>query len=1111
MIDRINAALTLAELDEIDKELEAMGLDARKWRFAVAKRRMALKGKVMTPAPATQPATGDLGPANAMPAFASTYGLPAPDGRRLHAYRLSADNFEALQRALKQQRTYKALESGYTPGLFVLWASEWFRRSYQGGMRTWESLTDTLGLPKPGQSEQAILRDITGSGLRQWGRPVFSDSSNQYLATLAREGGFPACAVAGGAQGWARTILEAIVQRLLGTPSAGETEALALASDQAGNLPGVFNDDEFIQLCADLALAIVKVRRDFELAASSAGIPLASWLKLNQPDWQEELPISTGEADADRLIESLIEVEVIKGSSVSVERFLQRDPSSGHWQEAVRLALDGEIAATNMSSVDTSHGRLRAFAAGAMARYFPGELALFDPPAVDARTWSARSSRDARNMRPLPFHCAVQIDLRAGSRLIAQVELPGGKPRRGQLLVCVLEEGTADTPNALRVIGSGSGSFWQPELFLQAPDNWAVRPTDDGSVEDLGTGVGATKMWRVQGGARLVDPTNDIFKILCGQTKDQSARIILTGDHPGWATVDGDVDLFVGAPHVSKNGQGELMLRQLERGSSWRPMPAGLPVGHYELGLRQDGIMIDRRRVAVLPARASIRTVITNKGAEFEVTGFDGVTISPGDDAPVQASPRGNYWQAKPQAELAYCFKARIEWTGAPHLWVTIAYPGKASIATWGGRILPDRSILTIDDLADLVAVDRGDMVLLARLRDPMRQVRSEMSWSFSREMPMSAIASDIAGMLLPASIDAEVILEMNDGINTNWHVRHFPMALKKEGSGFVTDKAIVDNEVRLCGRTFVDPVKEEDFGPYSLLSDRNHRPISVPEDLSGHWLIYLRRRSRVLTRPLYVKAGPSSKVPVGALAAAMATPLGNPQERALKDFLALAAVEEPTSTHALTELLKLVEGLRGLPPGTFNVLTKLPDFPEVLTRMAFFAQPDQRDAVMDLSLALPFAWFAIEKRHWIAAEQAFELASMHIFKELGDDAPRFAKQRIDMAKKAIVDHQPLLAAVLSRIKTVPLEEATQTFMRHATEQIQPTNGTRYRSRLGTALPAYFQRFDQSYFDTLDAPCAAALAVKGAWMPTLDDIHHMKLIARTFPTWFAEAFAIWLG
>lgn len=1102
----IAAALTLAELNLIDTELEALGPPKRKWRFAIAVRRMALEGRTTASVLPKQVPTSNTAKTTPTIAFASAYGIPAPDGRRLHSYRLKTCSFLALQKDLAQNRSYDSLNAGYIPGLFALWASEWFRRSYRGGTRTWESLVGALGMPQPGQAEQNLLRDIARCGLKQWGRDVYNNSSNQYLATLAREGGFPAYAVSSGSQGWAKAVLEAIVQRLMGTPAAGETEALALAKAQADQLPGVFSDSEFVQLCADLALAIVKVRRAYEPAANAAGLPLASWLKLNQPDWHEDLPITTGEADADRLIESLIHVEAIRGSVVSVDRFLQRDPSRGTWQEAVRLGLDGEISAATMASVDKSHGRLRAFAAGAMARHLPGELALFDPPSVDANTWSVRSSRDARSIRPLPFSCALQIDLRAGSRLISQLELPSGKPRRGQLLACVLEEGDSDAPTALRVIGSGSGSYRQPELFLLTPANWAVFPADNGTVTDIGAGVGRTKIWRVTGAARLTDPFNDIYKVLCGQSRDQSARIDLIGNHPRWASVEGDIDLYVGPLHVSKSAGGEILIRQLGSGL-WRPAPSTLPIGHYDIGLRQDGIMVDRRRIGVLPAGAAVTTIYKSSGAEFEVGGFEGVAITPCEGAPVEAFGKGERWLPKPSARMAHCFSATIEWPAVAPLTVTIAHPVEASIAKWDGSILPHRAVVTIDDLSDLLAIDKDDMVLLAHLRDPKRLVRGEMSWSFSRQMPMSAVASDIASMLL-ASIDAEVVLDMNNGINTNWYVRQFPMELKKEGVGFVASEAIVEYSVELWGRSFLNPLVERSFGPYSLLTDSNHRPISVPDDLQGDWLIYLRRGERVLTRPKYVQAAPSISAPVGILAHAMATPHGSAQDEAMNAFLVLAAGDQPESAAALAELLKLVETLNGLPPITFNVLARLTTFPSVLTGMAYCAQPDQRDAVMRLSLALPFAWFAIDKRHWIAAEEAFGRASMDLFKDLGADAMRFAKQRIEMAKAAITERQPLLASVLGACETVPLDRAAQAFMRHALDQIQITDGTRYRSRLRKSLPIYFERFEHRFFDTLDAPCAAALAVQGEWTPTPDDIHHLKLIERSFPTWFSEAFAV---
>lgn len=1093
--NRIATALDLETLTKIDKELESLGLEGRKWRFAVVQRKNALK----------KSPCNHRAPDRTAPAFAAKYGVPAPDKRRLHAYRLTTEQFHTLQKDLARYNCFEDLQRGYTPGLFVLWASEWFRRCYSGGPRRWEDLAQALDLPKPGQAEQDTLRTATKEGLRLWGRPVISDGSMQYLATIAREGGFPTCAVSEGGRGWAKAVLEAIVGSLMASPTAGEAEALELSKVQSPKLPRAFSDDEFVQLCADLALEIVKIRREAEPLAKASDLPVAAWLDLYHPDWRSSLPISTGDGEADALINTLMHVEAISGALVGVERMLLGAGNGDNWHEAVRIRLDGEISGAAMADVDSDYGRLRAFAAGLMARYIPGELALFDPPGFGDTAWTARSARHLREILALPFTCPVQLDLRAGERLVAHINLPGGKPRRGQLLVAALEEGSSEAPRALRIVGSGSGNYRQAELFLRVPENWVVTPVSDGSAVQIGHCVHNTKIWRVTGGASLVDPYNDSYRVLCGQAADNNARMEIVGKMPHWAEASDAVDLFLGPPYISRNRSGELLMRRIGK-REWQPTPPTLPVGHYEIGLRHEGILLDRRRLAVLPQEAEVKTIYRGKGAEYEISGFADVSITPSDDAPVMRTSRGDRWLPRPHANAVYRFNAQIEWPDSRPLPVSIAYPGEASLARWNGRVLPHGTILTLADMHDLVAVDRGNTKLLAHLRDPHDRGRGEMRWSFSREMPMSAVRADIASLLLPASLDAEVVLDMHNAINTHWHVRQFPLRLIKEGAGFVASEAIVEPETILCGRSIANPLHEISFGDYSLLSNANHRPVTLPAEVTGDWLIFLRNGDRVLTRPRYVEAGGKPMAPVSPLAEAMSLPHGPVQDQALDEFLKQAGSSSLEGAAALDELIGLVTSLRGLPPVTFNVLKKLPAFPQVLTRMAFRASEAQRDAVMDLAMALPFAWFTIPRNCWIDAANATGQAAMELLKELSD-APRYALEMVATCKRSLIERQPLLGPLFSQGKAIPLEEAAQAFVRHAIDRSQMSDGARYRNKLGNKLPEYFLRFDTSVLDALDAPCAAALAAMGQWCPSPDDIRHLKLMARTFPTWFSKAFA----
>src|SRR3546814_14267199 len=99
------------------------------------------------------------------------------------------------------ERMEKKLSSGLSsdwqrPSLapaFVLWAADWFRRSYQGGVQRWADIEKVLEL----HLSQGDRRDLADQGFRAWGvEPLINAPGNQRLATLARQGGFLAAATA---------------------------------------------------------------------------------------------------------------------------------------------------------------------------------------------------------------------------------------------------------------------------------------------------------------------------------------------------------------------------------------------------------------------------------------------------------------------------------------------------------------------------------------------------------------------------------------------------------------------------------------------------------------------------------------------------------------------------------------------------------------------------------------------------------------------------------------------------------------------------------------------------------------------------------------------------
>ena len=1092
---RIDEARDLHELERIDGQLAGMSDGwARPMRFKIGLKRSQLRKGSATMA-AFSAATVHPG---------KDFDLPVPDGRPLYAYRLDEERFGRIQDELGKVSSMESLQTGVRPALFALWASEWFRRCYRGEGLVWAKLLAPLGFRLNGTGDHRLLQNIVRRGLEQWRRDVLRLKNEHFLGSLAREGGFPAAAVEDGGSDWARGVLEVIVRRLLGEATAGEERAIELAEAQRGRLPQIFRDDDFVQLCADLALAVVNIRREAEPLAAGQGLPLTAWLAINRPGWRDALPLTTGEQAADALIERLMTTKAVTGAGVGVTRLLVREDRQ--WFEGVRIALDGEMDVAAMRRIGEAEGRLRAFACGDLARHLPGELGMLEPPGQNETIWSARSSQLARGISRVPFSAAIELELRAGERLVDRIDLPGGKPRRGRLIVAELEEGTPDRPEVLRIVGSGSGQYRSEQVFLQVPDTWSVTATTDEEAALVGPGVGATGLWRVLGGAFVIDDVGDRHRIRCGQAADRTQRIELHGDPCRWAEFRGDLDVYCGAviPRTSRP-EGSLQIRHA--GGKWRPAPSRLPVGTYDLGWIHERIVLDRRRVAVLPQGAVLQRFGIGDSVRYELEGFDGVSLTPSADAPVRISSDCLVWTAKAGRKEQARFEATLQFVDGGAVPLTIDYPCAAGIARWDGTIQSPHETITLDTLRDFVAVADGRMELFAELHEPGRRRCAELNWRFDRELPLASIARDLAGLLLPATIDAWVTLGMHDGIETYWRIDPFPLRLNKESSGLVASRGVLDEAAQLCGRSMADPCHEVELGSYSLLSEANHRPVRLPDALRGPWLVYLKAGDTILSRPIV----DSSPLPVIEVAGALGRAMSVGPWRALNDALDAFLVDaaRPDAKGHVDDLIALAQSLRGLPPATMLVFDKLPGHPQVLARMAYNAKSEERDAVLLLCDALPFSWYAIPRDCWDKARLEVFDRMLGLVSMLPNPA-QVANESVGLITAAIIERVPLLQPVLDEGETYPLETIVQSFLNRAFDRVHGLSRGRYRMRLRGQLPARFEDFDPGVLDTLDAPCAAALAVAGCWVPGIDDVRHMETVSRTCPRYFAEAFAAWL-
>src|SRR3546814_4357642 len=79
-------------------------------------------------------------------------------------YKLAPVMFGRMEKKLSSGLSADWQRPSLAPA-FVLWAADWFRRSYQGGVQRWADIEKVLGL----HLSQGDWRDLADQGFRAWG------------------------------------------------------------------------------------------------------------------------------------------------------------------------------------------------------------------------------------------------------------------------------------------------------------------------------------------------------------------------------------------------------------------------------------------------------------------------------------------------------------------------------------------------------------------------------------------------------------------------------------------------------------------------------------------------------------------------------------------------------------------------------------------------------------------------------------------------------------------------------------------------------------------------------------------------------------------------------
>ncbi|WP_261316988.1 STY4851/ECs_5259 family protein [Rhizobium leguminosarum] len=1024
-------------------------------------------------------------------AFLLKRGLHAPDGRPLHQYRMTGQEYADLRESLRLSMPRLLQEDGTAASMFVAFCAEWFRRDATTLFLKWESVAADILQALP----YKVKTSLAEIGLRYWKRPLIkSEGGREFLLTLALEGGISAHLLADSGSTWLSDYLRTVMRFAL---TSGDREHIqGFAHDMSWRMPISYRQDGFVDLCCELIAELVKWRKAID--QGPANIDPVIYLDAHSPDWKGSLPIyMSTEHDqiARKLLGGLLneKIGVITSSGIAAERYLCFDGE--RWQPALLLNAEGEIPAGRLQGVPHA-GRWKASPSGTLANFLPSQIALFEPPVDGARAWRVRPLVSlGKLIVGFQLNDGVTANLTCGSEAVS-IAWPGGAPISSPIATFIPDEGS-DTaqPSKLRLAKTGSASLPPPLLYVLAPNGWEAIAAEGTIPGRTWSVVGRKTLHAVSGTVYFAKPgasTGERYRVEAGKDDRQEnlelSSVISTPIH-----TDDDLELYEGSVtvRIGSNGgsrqpkKGELLYRR--PGEAWKPL--------YDSKLSEDGIFdiswrdpladiqLERRRIALLPSRARIQGRMTS-ATEGVVTyeSLMGWSVDLPDDLRVIE---------RTDEELKFSFNgkpsyrtlAKLRAPGGQTFNITITLRSRdASIILSDGRVVPSGQEIDITALRGAIAASPHQTTLTLM---PRTSRSNSLQFKFSGEFPLSALKRVVEEFMAQIA-DQDAVLELDFLGDTRKPIclKQYRYARPKRIDGaIVFGSEFTEQPV---ARMIMNPEKEH------LLQATAEGAYEIPDWCSGPCLVYLRDGPDVVSRPLLVHL-PLNQVPRTPLQTALAQ----------KDFASLQAelriaVDLLSAGGLPTEdvrfLVSLVSALNGLPASAFEALKAVACHPRAMLRLLLSAATDaERQAVWNLQEQLPFLWLTIPYSAWEAAFSAerdvLEAALSTLPEEMRH---QLLIEHFKAIQGSILTLEPGLDRMFVKsgfpATAMPtLDQILQSFVQEQRmfDDDTPTSLVRRDPVLeqlvsaGIRLPTEFQKLSVADFEGMVAPVALAAASRG--------------------------------
>ena len=636
--------------------------------------------------------------------------LASPDHRMLYGYNVSAAEFESLEAALVLAclaNKFSVLVSRNVafPALFVLFASEWWKREYEGGAWDWDPILERLA-GKETEVVPLVRSECVTIGLQYWGHQPLAEGK-RFLGAIVANGGMPMRLLAQGTGKMAGLLAQVI--KFADRYQWNRQQIVDGVEERFAVLPRAYQRPEIASLLADIGEAVLHLKQEYKLGGVADPI---AYLDQNASNWKLRFPISLEDDAAQVLLVGLVR-----------EASAQRLPSSHDLFRCERRLVLGAVGTYALEAHLVSASRAEA---DALARAF-GISHAEDLPryfSIDLDSGTRRTYLEARLLLGAEIPAITLSGRRvieygspaAGEHILTlrsvvgdfgeRITVPGGGalPEDDPWVFVQRDDG------AIRFVAAGSARLPDAFAFIVLPDGWRIE-TEGTDTELVGTmpDFGATRaIYRVEASVRI-SQAGLSYCVRLGQAVEAGESYQWSGRRLPEAK--GKPVFRGGTPslyRVMEDGLEKVPLAA----QTWQRQGSSAVVtpkearGPIEVLVSSGDEVIGRQRIVILPSDAHIKYVSGEVGKGLvRLVGWGNVDVAvspqPGLHAEVTTNADQHEITLRADGAPPAEFRLLVHWAGCcveQPFWLAFPVTGGRFIRSCGG-ILKSGDRISIRDL----------------------------------------------------------------------------------------------------------------------------------------------------------------------------------------------------------------------------------------------------------------------------------------------------------------------------------------------------------------------------------------------------------------------------